>query len=581
MKLKKFISFLLTLCLIFNITGCNSNTKIIYTSADFDPFMEELFQNEVQSDSVTLNYTLAKPENFGIVNFTPTFGSYSQKDMKESQKYAKTYIKKLEQFDYETLSKEQKITYDIIYKYLTDHIYSEKLFLYHEVLSPTTGLQAQLPVLLAEFHFYDKQDIEDYITLLNDLKRYYTQIIQFEKEKSKAGLFMSNSCADAVIAQCQAFIANQENNYLITLFNSKIDSYTALSDAEKTAYKTQNKEAVLNSVIPAYELLITELTTLKDTGKNDAGLCKFKKGKDYYKQLVKTTTGSDRSMKDINTLLDKSISNGILQITTITTEDTNIQNKLLNYYYPLTDPQEILCYLQSAIINDFPPLQDVGCNIKYIDKSLENYLSPAFYLTPQIDNFNDNSIYINKNEKYDLSEIFTTIAHEGYPGHLYQNCYYSQTNPAHIRHILNFEGYSEGWATYVEMYSYGISGLDENVSKVLMNNQVVTLCIYAKCDLNINYYGWDLNATKEYLKGFGITDEATAKTMFQSMIEEPCSYLKYTLGYLEICALREKAQTQLGNAFSNLSFNQYLLDMGPCQFAILEKYMDTWIKTQQ
>lgn len=580
MKLKKFISFLLIFCLIISITGCSSNTKVIYTGADFDSFMEELFLNEVQSDSVTLNYTLAKPENYGIQNYTPTFGSYSQKDMKESQKCAKSYIKKLDQYDYETLSDEQKITYDIIYKYLKDHCYSDKLFLYNEVLSPTTGLQAQLPVLLAEFHFYDKQDIEDYIILLNDLKRYYTQIIEFEKQKSKAGLFMSDSCVDAVISQCQAFINNKENNYLITLFNNKIDSYTALSDSEKNTYKTQNKEAIENSVIPAYELLITELTALKGTGKNNAGLCKFKNGKEYYTQLVKTTTGSDRSMKEINNLLDESISNGLLQIATVTTDDDNIQNKLLNYYYPLTEPNEILCYLQSAITKDFPALQNVGCNIKYVDKSLEDYLSPAFYLTPQIDNFNDNCIYINKNKKYDLSEIFTTIAHEGYPGHLYQNCYYTQKNPAHIRHILNFEGYSEGWATYVEMYSYGISGLDENVSKVLMHNQVVTLCIYAKCDLNINYYGWDLDATKEYLKDFGITDTSIASTMFQSMIEEPCSYLKYTLGYLELNALREKAEAQLGSKFSTLNFNQFILDMGPCQFSILEKYMNKWIEKQ-
>ena len=278
--IKKFLFLILILCITLQLFGCKSTPKIIYTGADFDPFMNEIFLNEVQSDSVTLNYTIAKPENYGITEYTPTFGSYSQKDMKESQKYAKSYIKKLEQFDYETLSDEQKITYDIVYKYLKDHCYSEKLFLYNEVLSPTTGLQAQLPVLLAEFHFYDKQDIQDYITLLNELKNYYTQIVNFQKEKSKAGLFMSDTCADAVIKQCKAFIADKENNYLITLFNSKIDSYTALTEEEKNTYKTQNKDAVINSVIPAYELLINELTALKGTGKNNGGLCNFKKGKE-------------------------------------------------------------------------------------------------------------------------------------------------------------------------------------------------------------------------------------------------------------------------------------------------------------
>lgn len=580
MKRKRFFSLILILCMMLELLGCQSKPKTIYTGEDFDAYMDQLFLNEVQSDSVTLNYTIAKPENYGITDFPPTFGSYSLKDMKESNKLTKTYIKSLKQYDYDTLSDEQKITYDILYKYFKDHLTSDKLLLYNEVLSPTTGLQAQLPVLLAEFHFYDKQDITDYITLLHQMKDYFSQITTFQKAKSKAGLFMSDSCADAVIAQCNAFISAKETNYLITLFNEKIDSYTALSDTEKETYKVQNKDAVMNSVIPAYEQLMKDLASLKGTGKNDGGLCNFKQGKQYYEYLVKNTTGSDRSMKNINKLLDEAVSKGLVDIAAIVTTDPDIQSKLTNYYYPLTEPNEILSYLQGAICTDFPALENVNCNIKYVDKSLEEYLSPAFYLTPQIDNFRENCIYINKNEKFDLSEIFTTIAHEGYPGHLYQNCYYNEQKPPLIRHILNFEGYSEGWATYVELYSYSISGLDEHVSSILMNNSIATLCIYAKCDLNINYYGWDLDATKEYLKGFGFTDEEVASSIYNSMIEEPCSYLKYTLGYLELAALREKAETQLGNKFSALNFHKFILDMGPCQFAVLDKYMNNWIKNQ-
>lgn len=580
MKSKKIFALLLILCMTLQLIGCSSKPKAVYTGADFNAYTDQLFLNEVQSDSITLNYTLAKPENYGIKDFTPTFGTYSQKDMKGSQKTAKKYIKELKQFDYNTLSTEQKKTYDILLQYMKDRCYPDKLTLYNEVLNPTTGIQAQLPVLLAEFHFHDKQDIVDYITLLTKMKGYFKQIITFQKAKSKAGLFMSDSSADAVISQCNAFINDKENNYLITLFNSRIDSYTALSETEKQTYKIQNKEAVLGSVIPAYELLIKELTALKGTGKNEGGLCNLKYGKEYYKYLVKNNTGSNRSMKEINKLLDKTITECQLGIAQIASSDKKIQKKLETYYYPLTEPKEILTYLQNAIKEDFPCLNDTNCNIKYVDSSLEEYLSPAFYLTPQIDAFADNSIYINKNRKYDLSEIFTTVAHEGYPGHLYQNCYYNQQNPPLIRHSLNFEGYSEGWATYVEMYSYGISGLEESVRNVLVLNQIATLCIYAKCDLNINYYGWDLDATQKYLSTFGFKDKKVTQTVFNSMIQEPCSYMKYTLGYLEFMALRNRAEKELGSKFSPIEFHKFILDMGPCQFPVLEKYMEEWMKVQ-
>lgn len=372
MKSRKFFSLLLILCMILQLSGCSPKPKTIYTGADFDAYTNQLFLNEVQSDSITLNYSLAKPENYGIKNFIPTFGSYSQKEMKESHKTAKKYIKELQQFDYNTLSANQKKTYDILLQYMKDRCYSDKLILYNEVLSPTTGLQAQLPVLLAEFHFHDKQDIQDYITLLTKMKDYFKQIINFEKEKSKKGLFMSDSSADAVIAQCNAFIKERDKNYLITLFDNKIDSYTALSEIEKQTYKAQNKKAVLGTVIPSYELLIKELTALKGTGKNKGGLCNLKYGKNYYKYLVKTNTGSDRSMKEINKLLDKTISDCLLNIAQITSTDKDIQKKLENYYYPLTEPVEILSYLKDAIKDDFPCLTNTNCKIKYVIPLLKN-----------------------------------------------------------------------------------------------------------------------------------------------------------------------------------------------------------------
>ena len=134
-----------------SLISCTPTNKHSRTAEEFDTYMDQFFLNEVQSDSVTLNYTLAQPENYGIKDFKPTFGNYGQKEMKQSHKMAKKYIKELKEFDYSTLSEEQQKTYDIVLQYLKDRCCSDKLNLYNEILSPTTGLQAQLPVLLAEF----------------------------------------------------------------------------------------------------------------------------------------------------------------------------------------------------------------------------------------------------------------------------------------------------------------------------------------------------------------------------------------------------------------------------------------------
>ena len=64
------------------------------------------------------------------------------------------------------------------------------------------------------------------------------------------------------------------------------------------------------------------------------------------------------------------------------------------------------------------------------------------------------------------------------------------------------------------------------------------------------------------------------------MVDEPANYLKYTIGYLEFMELREKAEKKLGDKFNQKNFHQFLLDMGPCQFYVLDEYLDDWIAEQ-
>lgn len=583
--LKKQIRYIYLTCL-FSIIICFSSgcqkieVDVTQEQEKFEEFIDEIFKMQVQNDTITLNYTLAEPEKYGIEPKEVTFGKYSFDSMKEDIVISENYKKRLEEFNYDALSKKQKVTFDI----LKDAFEAEKKYapflLYGEALGPTTGLQAQLPVILAEYNFYTKEDIKTYLELLPKITEYFQQVIEFEQEKSKQGLFMSDETADAIIKQCEDFIKNPEENYMIDVFNDRIDNYEGLTEEEKKEMKAENKKAVLNHVIPAYEELMKQLKKLKGTGTGNKGLCRLKNGREYYEQLVKNNTGSDKTIKEIDNSLDGTITKSSLAMSIIYNKDNDIFDKYANMKFSKTNPEEILEYLKDAVVTDFPPLEDVNCNIKYVHKSLQEHLSPAFYLTPAIDNFKENNIYINEGANEGIDRIFTTIAHEGYPGHLYQSVYYNQQNPNPLRCLLNFSGYSEGWATYVEMYSYHLAGLDENLASFAEENMIATLCLYAKVDIGINYHGWDMEKTKEYLKQFGIEDEETCKTVYQAMIDEPANYLKYTLGYIEFEELRSKAEKELGSKFNLKEFHKFLLDMGPSQFYIIEKYMDQWIKEQ-
>ena len=576
MKHKKYILFyslLLSIALFF--TGCQGEKK---GSEEFETFTNEVFTYEVQCDAITLNYTLANPENYGITNYTPTFGEFSIEESQQTYMEIENYLAALQEFDYKSLTDDQQLTYDIFKEYLELQLSANDYILYHEALGPNTGLQAQLPVLLSEYHFTDKEDIENYLLLLEDLPRYFKQIAEFEVQKSKAGLFMSDTTADSIISQCKKFLASKEDNILIEVFNDRLDTLTFLTPEETTSYKERNQKLVFHSIIPAYELLIEQIEVLKGTGTNEGGLCYFPKGKEYYEYLIETTTGSSRSIKEIDTLLTEGINTGLENMITVANGDSTVFDKVDTVVYPLTDPKEIIEFLKLEIQKNYPALENVNYSIKYVHKSLEENLSPAFYLTPPLDNYSDNSIYINGYSQYNLDDIFPTLAHEGYPGHLFQNVYFNQSKPAPLRMLLNFGGYSEGWATYVEMDSYSMMEIDSQIASILMNNQVASLCMYAQIDLGIHYYGWDLEDTFTYLDNFGLASEETVKEIYHTMVSEPGNYMKYALGYLEIMELREAAEKELGDDFSLKEWNTFFLDMGPAQFEIIEKYMKEWMK---
>lgn len=573
-KLNRTIRYLLTLFLLcLTLTGCGSSSNAKSTQKEFDTFLNDVFVSEVQNDSITLNYTLSDPTAFGITDVTPTLGEYSVSYMKEYLATLENYKTRMESFDYKKLTTDQKKTYDVLYEYIEDSLIDEDLILYGEILGPSTGIQAQLPVLLSEYHFNSKEDIENYLALLSCVDDYFTQIISFESEKADAGLFMSDDTADDIINQCTIFADATNDNAIIEVFDDRIDDIEWLDDQEKSDYKKENKEKVINEVIPAYEVLINGLKSLKGSGKNEEGLAHFEKGKEYYEYLIRSYTGSSRSIKEISKGLESVIDDNILTIQKVVTENPEILDEVSDATFSMTDPNEILDFLKEDIKDGYPALEAVNYQVKYVPESLQEYLSPAFYLSPTIDKYTDNCIYINTFNSYDLSDIFTTLAHEGYPGHLYQSVYYNQQNPYPIRNLLSFTGYSEGWASYAEYDSYDRAGLSENVAAVLKANQIAMICMYADIDIGINYYGWSYDDTKEYLDKFGIRDDSDIAKVYTAMVEEPGVYLKYAGGYCEILKLEEEAKDLMGKDYDVEKFREYLLTFGPAQFDVIEKYM--------
>lgn len=568
---KKIFLILLCCLLVILISFLSGNafwSSLHAESSDrqFRTFTRSLFQTEVSANTISLHYTLRSPSDYGIADIPATYGSLSS-DPVAAKASVRNVLSSLQEFDPDTLSSENALTFKILDTYLKNASTGTDYLLYQEPLGPVSGIHTQLPVLLSEYSFYDTQDVETYLALLKETPSYFDSVIRFEQKKAASGLFMPDYQADSVLDTCQSFIDMGKENYLVSTFDERIASLDLLPENKKDSFRKENMKLVTEEIYPAYQNLITAIKSLKGKGMNEQGLSHFPYGKKYYEYLVRQTTGCNESISRLRLMTRAQILEDLsaMQKVLFPADAALTQASVLEQ----TPPDSMLDDLRSKITDTFPEIPDVDFQVKYVPESMQDYLSPAFYMIPAIDNLTENVIYINNGQTASGLNLYTTLAHEGYPGHLYQTVYFSASEPDPIRSILDFGGYVEGWATYAEMMSYYLAPLSKTEASLLQKNSSVILGLYALADMGIHYDGWSVTDTVRFFRDYGINDPNAVQSVYKLIIGSPANYLKYYIGYLKFYELKKEMADALGNQFSQKEFHRAVLDVGPAPFEIV------------
>lgn len=572
LKHRKKIFLILPCCLLVILISFLSGnafwSSLHAESSDrqFRTFTRSLFQTEVSANTISLHYTLRSPSDYGIADIPATYGSLSS-DPVAAKASVRNVLSSLQEFDPDTLSSENALTFKILDTYLKNASTGTDYLLYQEPLGPVSGIHTQLPVLLSEYSFYDTQDVETYLALLKETPSYFDSVIRFEQKKAASGLFMPDYQADSVLDTCQSFIDMGKENYLVSTFNERIASLDLLPENKKDSFQKENMKLVTEEIYPAYQNLITAIKSLKGKGTNEQGLSHFPYGKKYYEYLVRQTTGCNESISRLRLMTRAQILEDLsaMQKVLFPADAALTQASVLEQ----TPPDSMLDDLRSKITDTFPEIPDVDFQVKYVPESMQDYLSPAFYMIPAIDNLTENVIYINNGQTASGLNLYTTLAHEGYPGHLYQTVYFSASEPDPIRSILDFGGYVEGWATYAEMMSYYLAPLSKTEASLLQKNSSVILGLYALADMGIHYDGWSVTDTVRFFSDYGINDANAVQSVYELIIGSPANYLKYYIGYLKFYELKKEMADTLGNQFSQKEFHRAVLDVGPAPFEIV------------
>lgn len=574
----------------------------------FERLSHDLLYTELSGNTINLHYTLAYPENYGLSADPVLPSSFTDGDTRAQ---VMEWQRRLSRIDPQKLDPQDRYAYLLFDRFLALTLKGADFTYYADPLSPSSGMVSGLPVLLADYTFRTKKDVEDYLGILEQTGTYFDALIRYEQEKSSTGLFMSDTSADNVIGQCDSImdpvLLSEGSHFLQQTFTERLNGLVSdgiITEEENQQYIHKNDLLLTTVMAPAYERVGDSFLVLKGTGTNPYGLCYYPEGKEYYMYLLAQTTGSNRSIPEIRRLLEKDYQEnfhalrdlvkdhpGLLKVSSEDFFLTSAESS--DTLYELSDA--ILADLQKQMEPDFPKLTciskdkngheneientPISCQLKMVSPSMEAHSSPAYYLTPPIDDLQHNTIYLNEPNITDDLTLYTTLAHEGYPGHLYQTVYsqsyFNRQNAPTIRSLLHYGGFTEGWAVYVENLSYGYAAqLTKNEEtaayiEACRLNRNLHLCLYSYMDIAIHYDGATPEQIGRFLENLGLGPHANADAIYEYLIEEPCNYLKYYLGYLEFLSLKQQAKELWGTDYSDYRFHKFVLETGPSDFRSL------------
>ncbi len=547
------------------------------STGSFSEFCTTLFREEMKSNTMNLHFTLKDPKAAGIDSYEITLGSLSGDSPHNQARQLKKLSEELKKYSHRSLKGKDRLTCRLLSDYISRQQNLAAYPYYDEPLTPSGGVTSQLPVLLAEYTFRNTRDIKDYLGLLSQMDTYFLGILDYEQKKADAGLFMSDEACLKVIEGCEVFTEHPDDNFLIDTFSNRLNAMDGLTDTQKNAYLKQHSKVLSDHVIPAYSQMIKELTMLLGRGHNNWGLCNFPEGKAYYEAVVSADTGCDDSVEDLFSQIAKARREDLTFCQNLLENNPKLASQSPKPDAALKEENAMISRLQKEILTDFPAPPQTDVEICHVDPALSEYLAPAFYITAPIDDISHNRIYINDAKNDTDIYYFTTLAHEGYPGHLYQTICTSSYGAPEVLSLLNYPGYTEGWATYTEMQAFYYAGLDQDLASLLQHNQAATLSLYATADIGIHYFGWEKEKNAAFWSEYGVDDTATVKRITDLILEEPGNYLKYYVGYLKFRQMREQLALE-NKSFSVSAFHEAILRTGPSPFSVLEETVRDQLK---
>ena len=464
--------------------------------------------------------------SWGDVSFDPA----------EDNETAKKYIDRLVKIDYESLPDSDRIFYDkILYDLEESYYLSQFSGFYYltPVFNSLTSSQCNILFILDIVSFETKEDAENYIELIRDTDRYYDALCAFEEQRAAMGYVLSEDSYEAIALTFDSIVAQKDDCFLYESFETRLDDIEGLSDDDRQALIADHEEAMKEKFFPEFQECADRIRALKDVASDETEtLATYEGGKDYYAALVRSETNSQLTPEEAIEKCDKYMVDAFKGY---------VQGGFKQHDYTAGDVQENLDYLSGKIFEYFPEIPDHKYIFKQVPEVFADSFSPAAYFAYHLDRYDSNLILINTAGS--STDFGTIMAHEAYPGHMYQSLYVRSICDHPYMFIFESIGYAEGWAEYVEFNSPIFFGATEEEQYSFQCESELDTLLMARVDLGVNYEGWNSDDAAEYINGalgMNLFKGEDLQELVDLVTEDPCYAVKYGIGYLNLIETMDK-----------------------------------------
>ena len=541
--------------------------------AAFDKFLDDVFVYLMGTNHLEIHFKIEHPEDYGIeVTYDFTEEDFT---MEEGYQELLSVCEPLYTFNYDNLTKAQQINYDrLVYEIEFTERYRalDSSSVNNYLMSESNNAIEGVMSTLSEYPFLEERDFEDYLKDIQACADYLEPVFKEMKHLCEIGACPTREMYDTTMSFLDD-LCDRENPVILVAFRNNAKE-SGKDQAFIDEYAEKVSRLLQESLIPAAEKLRENVKTLESYVTDVRGLVSREGGKDYYSYLVQARTGSNLSIDDMYTYLNNKIDAMFDQFQKIYLSDMGSIDRYYDLTYDTNDYRTILDRLKKIAAEKFPAIRDTEYTVSALPDELCVEGSLAYFMTPQIDRPDRKIIRVNPHSGSDGVGLFSTLAHEGYPGHLYQDEYYhSSEGYHHFNAALTYLGYIEGWATMIGTDAYEwITDGDSNVAFICDFDYTYSNALVAVIDIGVNYYDWDVDRTKKYLEGTLLSSHASeyAAYFYDCAISDPGLLMPYTYSHFQCLDIIDEL---MAKGMTKMEAYKAFLDVGPASIDVLRKHL--------